>query len=98
MEEENKVERSEGEKDKLDMLLEAAVKGREHQGFEEFLPLAEDMDETSRRYKIRSNRMFRERVGGTFLPYPEVDSVFERVRSWFVIRLSKRGKRRTGWR
>ena len=39
----------------------------------------------SRRHKIRMNRMFRERVGGTFLPFPEVDTPFERVRSKIVV-------------
>ena len=39
----------------------------------------------SRRHKIRMNRMFRERVGGTFLPFSEVDTPFERVRSKIVV-------------
>ncbi len=33
----------------------------------------------SKRHKIRMNRLFRERVGGTFLPFPEVDNLYERV-------------------
>lgn len=44
--------------------------------------------EVSHRHKIRMNRLFRERVGGSFLPYPEVDNVFERTRSWFVVKLN----------
>ncbi len=44
--------------------------------------------EVSHRHKIRMNRIFRERVGGKFLPYPEVDNVFERTRSWFVVKLN----------
>ena len=32
----------------------------------------------SRRYRIRMNRLFRELVGGSFLPFPEVDNLFER--------------------
>ena len=39
----------------------------------------------SKRHKIRMNRLFRERVGGTFLPFPEVDNVYERLRSKLVI-------------
>jgi hypothetical protein len=39
----------------------------------------------SRRHKIRMNRMFRERVGGTFLPFREADTPFERVRSKIVV-------------
>ena len=42
----------------------------------------------SRRHKIRMNRLFRERVGSkTFLPFPEVDSAYERLRSKIVIKL-----------
>lgn len=40
-----------------------------------------------RRHKIKMNRLFRERVGGTFLPYPEVDNIFEKIRSHIVIKL-----------
>ncbi len=39
----------------------------------------------SKRHKIRMNRLFRERVGGSFLPFPEADCLYERVRSKFVI-------------
>ena len=28
----------------------------------------------SKRYKIRMNRLFREQVGGSFIPFPEEDS------------------------
>ena len=36
--------------------------------------------------KRQMNRLFRERVGGSFLPFPEEDTVYERVRSYFVIK------------
>lgn len=39
----------------------------------------------SRRHKIRMNRIFRERVGGKFLPFPEADNAFERIRSKIVV-------------
>lgn len=39
----------------------------------------------SKRHKIRMNRIFRENVGGKFLPFPEVDNIFERIRSKIVI-------------
>jgi len=39
----------------------------------------------SRRFKIKMNRLFRERVGGTFLPFPEEDNAYERLRSKIVI-------------
>ncbi len=41
----------------------------------------------SKRHKIRMNRLFRERVGGSFLPFPEEDNFYERVRSKLVIKL-----------
>ena len=41
----------------------------------------------SKRYKIRMNRLFRERVGGAFLPFPEEDTLYERARSKLVIKL-----------
>ncbi|MBQ9807005.1 MAG: hypothetical protein IJW49_10955 [Clostridia bacterium] len=41
----------------------------------------------SRRHKIRMNRLFRERVGGSFLPFPEADNLYERIRSRLVIKL-----------
>ena len=41
----------------------------------------------SRRHKIRMNRLFRERVGGTFLPFPEEDNLYERLRSKIVVKL-----------
>ena len=40
----------------------------------------------SKRHKIRINRLFRERIGGTFLPFPEADNFYERVRSKFIIK------------
>ena len=39
-----------------------------------------------KRYKIQMNRLFRERVGGSFIPYPEVDNLYERLRSYFIIK------------
>ena len=32
-----------------------------------------EMPAPSRRHKIRMNRLFREQVGGSFIPFPEVD-------------------------
>ena len=57
--------------------------------FDEELDIDEDTEsiEVSHRHKIRMNRIFRERVGGKFLPNPEVDTLFEKVRSWVVIKL-----------
>ena len=41
----------------------------------------------SRRYKIRMNRVFRERIGGSYLPFPEEDNIYEKIRSKLVIKL-----------
>ena len=45
-----------------------------------------DVPPPSRRHQIRMNRLFRERVGGSFLPFPEADNAFERFRSKIVIK------------
>ena len=45
-----------------------------------------EMPPPSKRHKIRMNRLFREHVGGTFLPFPEADNLYERVRSKIVIK------------
>lgn len=44
--------------------------------------------ELSKRFKVKMNRLFREQVGGNYIPHPEVDNWFERARSRAVIRLS----------
>ena len=56
----------------------------------------------SKWHRIRMNRLFRERVGGSFLPYPEVDCFYERVRSKIIVKLKinefsyrRRRRRRT---
>ena len=46
-----------------------------------------EMPPPSRRYKIRMNRLFRERVGGSFLPFPEENTLYERVRSKLIVKL-----------
>ncbi len=52
----------------------------------------EDIQYTpSRKHKIRMNRIFRENVGGKFLPYPEVDSLYEKIRSRVIIKLKLNG-------
>lgn len=44
----------------------------------------------SRRYKIRMNRVFREYGGIKRIPYPEVDNLFERIRSKIIVFISQR--------
>ena len=45
----------------------------------------------SKRHKRRMNRLFRERVGGSYLPYPEMDNLYEMVRSKLVVKLGLNG-------
>ena len=53
----------------------------------EFEEYTEILSPPSKRHKIRINRLFRERVGGSFLPFPEVDNLYERIRSKLVVKL-----------
>ena len=41
----------------------------------------------SKRHKIGMNRLFRENVGGHFLPFPEADNLYERTRSKIIVKL-----------
>ena len=52
---------------------------------DEFKSISTENITFSRRHKIRMNRIFRERFGSSNLPYPEVDNLFERIRSKIVI-------------
>lgn len=45
------------------------------------------MPSPSQRHKVRMNRLFREQVGGSFLPFPEADNFYEKIRSKLVIKL-----------
>ena len=38
-------------------------------------------------HRRNMNRLFREKVGSKKIPHPEVDTLYERVRSWFVVKL-----------
>jgi hypothetical protein len=40
--------------------------------------------ELSVRARKRLNRLFREIVGSSKIPHPEVDTIYERIRSFFV--------------
>ena len=44
----------------------------------------------SKNTKRRMNRIFREIAGIKKIPYPEVDNLFERVRSWLKVKFSKK--------
>ncbi len=52
--------------------------------------------EFSYKHKVKMNRLFREMVGGGYIPFPEVDTLTERIRSGAVViylRLKERIKR-----
>lgn len=53
----------------------------------EFDSIKEENVEFSDRFKLRMNRMFREQAGIERIPYPEVDTWFERMRSVFKRRI-----------
>ena len=44
---------------------------------------------TSKKHKIKMNRIFREEVGSENIPFPEVDSPFEKIRSRVVQIINK---------
>ncbi len=68
-----------------DELLNEIFDG-EIDGFDGFDNLEDiEIPPYSRRHKIRMNRLFRERVGGTFIPYPDVDNFYEKARSKIVV-------------
>lgn len=69
----------------FDKLIELALFDAADEEFD----IDEDTEpiEVSHRHKVRMNRLFRERVGSKFLPFPEVDNLFEKVRSWVVKKL-----------
>ena len=41
----------------------------------------------TKRHKIRMNRLFRERIGSSFLPFPEADNFYQRARSKIIVKL-----------
>ncbi len=51
---------------------------------------ADDSVDCSRRFKIRINRMFREKLRLDHAIYPEVDNAYERWRSKLVIKIHDR--------
>ena len=63
----------------LEEALELKMRNEKNEDVEIFSP--------SQRHKIRMNRLFRERVNGSFLPFPEADNFRERIRSELVIKL-----------
>ena len=44
------------------------------------------MEEFSDTFKKKMNRLFRERIGSVTIPHPEVDNLYEKMRSGIVRR------------
>ena len=74
----------------LDALLFAAMPLIVDKEIEEFMSLPSEPVEVSDRFKVGMNRIFREKVGGTWIPHPEVDTIFEWIRSKVIVKLSSR--------
>ena len=78
---------SEEEQDWFDELIKEACLRLAEKELQEFDSLdVSDCPPPSRRNKTRMNRIFRERVGGSFIPFPDVDNPFERLRSKLVVK------------
>ena len=77
--------------DNLDKLIREAFKHAVEKDVAEFDAPPQEKFEPSRRFKIRMNRFFRERIGCS-APYPEADNRFERIRSKIVTKSTKFGK------
>lgn len=68
--------------EQFDKLMYVACEAYMKEEAEKFMAI--DISETheySKKFKLKMNRLFRERVGSNYLPYPEVDNWFERARS-----------------
>ena len=74
------------EKEFDDLMFKACQKISEDEAGE-FENIKDADIEFSDRFKVRMNRMFREQAGIKRVPYPEVDTWFERVKSSFNRRI-----------
>ena len=54
-----------------------------------------EIPEPSKFHKIEMNRVFREHAGGRFIPYPEVDNFYERLRSRIIVKFNINTERQT---
>ncbi len=72
--------------DKFDKILTDALLS--YDDFTE-IDMPQEAIDFSHRHKIQMNRIFRESGCHQYLPYPEVDNLFERTRSYFIFMLKK---------
>ena len=85
---EEKSECKFGEVDEFDRLIRAIIKRCSAQDDPDgFNSISDEEIKYSVRHRIRMNRLFRERIRSSFLPFPEVDNFYERARSKVVVKL-----------
>lgn len=86
--------------EQFDELIHDACEAYVKEEAEKFLAIdTTDVHEPSKRFKLKMNRLFRERVGGNYIPHPEVDNWFERARSWAVVRwMAHQDKKKTEYK
>ena len=73
--------------ERLNQELKDLIIQAENEEVGEELAQCDEPIECSRKHKLKMNRIFRELVQSKFLPFPEVDSIYERVRSWLIVKL-----------
>lgn len=71
--------------EEFEEVLKNALKIMQEQELEEVKGDVEQQSpfEPSDRFKRKMNRLFREKIGGDYAVYPEVDNEWERLRSYF---------------
>lgn len=71
--------------EEFEEVLKNALKIMQEQELEEVKGDVEQQSpfELSDRFKRKMNRLFREKIGGDYAVYPEVDNEWERLRSYF---------------
>ena len=86
--------------EQFDELIHDACEAYVKEEAEKFLAIdTTDVHEPSKRFKLNMNRLFREHVGGNYIPHPEVDNWFERARSWVVVRwMAHQDKKKTEYK
>lgn len=74
--------------EQFDKIMHDACESYMKEEAEKFMAIdATETHEPSKRFKVKMNRLFREQVGGNYIPHPEVDNWFERARSSVIKRI-----------
>ena len=84
--------------EQFDKIMHDACESYMKEEAEKFMAIdTTETHEPSKRFKVKMNRLFREQVGGNYIPHPEVDNWFEKTRSSAVVRWNAlRDKKKTG--